>query len=114
MFDRGKCEPVHVRFSRIELITLVHTRTVEASMHGSLDKLSETGKRIYQRWGIGFFALPVLVVIALIGSAITQPAAPNWISEVVRAEFAGSNSAPEVAPAQLAQPARETRTVRAN
>ena len=83
-------------------------------MHGSFNKFSETGKRIYRRWGIGFFALPVLVVIALIGLAITQPAASNWISEAVQAEFAGTNFAPDLAPTQLAPPARETRTVRAN
>jgi hypothetical protein len=56
----------------------------------------------------------VLVVIALIGLAITQPAASNWISEAVQAEFAGTSFAPDLAPTQLAPPARETRTVRAN
>ena len=83
-------------------------------MHGSFNKLSETGNRIYRRWGIGFFALAVLAVIALVGLAVTPPAASNWISEAVQAEFAGTNFAPNLAPTQLARPARETRTVRAN
>jgi hypothetical protein len=56
----------------------------------------------------------VLAVIALVGLAVTPPAASNWISEAVQAEFAGTNFAPNLAPTQLARPARETRTVRAN
>ena len=55
----------------IELVTLLHIRTVEATMQVLFDKSGETIKRIYQRWGIGVFALPVLLVIALIGVAMT-------------------------------------------
>jgi hypothetical protein len=50
---------------------LVHIRTVEASMQGLLDKSGDTINRIYQRWGIGVFALPVLLAIALVGLAMT-------------------------------------------
>jgi len=64
-------------------------------------------------WNIGFFALPVLLVVVLIGLAITQPAASNWISEAVQAEFAGIDL-PAVAPTQLAQPGMQIRTVRAD
>jgi hypothetical protein len=43
--------------------------------------------------------------------ALAQPAASNWISEAVQAEFGGSNLTPEIAPAQLAKPAMQIRTV---
>jgi hypothetical protein len=74
-------------------------------MHGSFDKPGETGNRMYRRWGIGVFALPVLVVIALIGLVMTEPEASRWISEAVQAEFAGADFQPVTAPMQLAKPA---------
>ncbi len=100
--------------ARIELVTLLHIRTVEASMQGLFDKPRETINRIYQRWGIGIFALPVLLVIALIGLAMTPGTASNWISQATEAEFAGANYRLEAAPAQPANPAIEIRTVKAN
>ena len=100
--------------ARIELVTPVHIRTVEASMKGLFDKPGETINRIYQRWGIGIFALPVLLVIALIGLAMTPGTASNWISQATEAEFAGANYRLEAAPAQPANPAIEIRTVKAN
>jgi len=83
-------------------------------MQGLFDKPGETINRIYQRWGIGIFALPVLLVIALIGLAMTPGTASNWISQATEAEFAGANYRPEAAPAQPAKPAIEIRTVKAN
>jgi hypothetical protein len=100
--------------ARIELVSLLHIRTVEASMQGLFDKPRETINRIYQRWGIGIFALPVLLVIALIGLAMTPGTASNWISQATEAEFAGANYRLEAAPAQPANPAIEIRTVKAN
>ncbi len=82
-------------------------------MHGSLDKSGKNDHSIYQRWGIGFLVLPALLAIVLIGLAILQPATSNWISEAVQAEVAGFNVTPELAPTQLARPAMEIRTVRA-
>jgi hypothetical protein len=81
-------------------------------MHGSIDRQSEAGTRSDRRWGIGFFALPVFVVIALIGLAMTKPAASNWISAAVQAEFAGSSLPQEAASTLLAQPAMTVRAVR--
>ena len=46
-------------------------------MQGLFDKPGETINRIYQRWGIGIFALPVLLVIALVGLAMTPGSASN-------------------------------------
>ncbi|MGH9694544.1 MAG: hypothetical protein ACRD5Z_10405 [Bryobacteraceae bacterium] len=79
-------------------------------MHGSFDRPGESGHRMQRSWSVGFFAFPILLLIALIGLAIAQPAASNWISEAVQAEFGGR---PEIAPVQLAQPATKIRTVRA-
>jgi hypothetical protein len=73
---------------------LLHTRKVEASMHGRFDRPSESRNRFDRGWSIGFFALPILFAIALVGLAVTQPAASNWISEAAQAEFAGAFVAP--------------------
>jgi hypothetical protein len=82
-------------------------------MHGSFDRSDQTDERSSPTWSVGFFALPVLLVVALIGLAITQPAASNWISEAVQAEFIGIDLQ-GIAPVQLAQPAMQIRTVRAD
>ena len=82
-------------------------------MHGSFETSGETSNINYGRWGIGLFAVPVLIVMALIGLAITQPDTSNWISEAVQAEFAATTLVPDVAPTRLAKPAMEIRTVRA-
>jgi len=88
---------------------------MEASMQGSSDRSGETPySSFYQRWGIGFFALPVLLVVALIGLAVIQPSTTNWIANEVMAEFAGANFWPETATTQIAKPAGDIRTVNAN
>ena len=69
-------------------------------MHGSF----ESNNRIDRGSGIGFLALPATLVIALIGLAMIQPAAPAWISEAVQAEFVGPDLGPEIRPTQLARP----------
>src|SRR5258708_19961926 len=79
-------------------------RTVEAFVHGMLKKSGGTVSRIYQAWGIGIFALPVLVAIALVGLVLSRPGASNWMPEAVRTEFATPNLSPDVAPKRLAQP----------
>jgi hypothetical protein len=109
----GKCEVTHIRFARIELVTAADIGTLEASMHGFLNKSGETVSRIRRRWGIGVFALPVLVAIALVGLVVVHPAQSNWISEVVEAEFSGANLGPETRPAQPSKPPTEIRTVKA-
>jgi hypothetical protein len=82
-------------------------------MHGSFDKSGENDNRTHRSWSVGFFVVPVFVVIALAGLMLTQPAASNWISEAAQAEFVGFNPAPEAAPTQLAQPAMAIRIVKA-
>lgn len=82
-------------------------------MHGSFDKSGEVLRNIHRDWGIGVFALPVLLVAVLIGLAIARPDVSNWISEAAQAEFASSGQLPEVTPTQVARPSMELRTVRA-
>jgi hypothetical protein len=93
---------------------LPHTRNVEASMHGTFDRSGESRNRFDRSWSVGLFAVPALFAIALVGLAMTQPAASNWISEAAQAEFAGAFMVPEIAPTQLAQPAMQIRSVRAD
>jgi hypothetical protein len=90
----------------------VEIRTVEASMHGSLNRSDEKRSRTDRSWSLGFFALPVLIVIALVALAIIKPDASIWISEAVQAEFVGITS-PGAVPKELAQPAMQIRTVKA-
>jgi hypothetical protein len=87
---------------------------MEASMHGSFDRSGESNKRFHRNSGIGLFALPLLIVIALIGLAITRPAASIWISQAVQAEFVGTDLVPDISPVQIARPAMTIRTVKLN
>lgn len=82
-------------------------------MHGSFGKSGEVIRNIHRDWGIGVFALPVLLVVVLVGLAIARPDVSNWISEATQAEFASSGQLPEVTPTQVARPSMEPRTVRA-
>jgi hypothetical protein len=83
-------------------------------MHGTFDRSGKSDKGIYRSGRLGFLAVPVLLAIALVGLAITQPKLSGLVSEAVQAEFANAYLAPEIAPTQFAQPARVIRTVRAN
>jgi hypothetical protein len=87
---------------------------MEAAMHGMFERSGELVKRIYDDWGVGAFVLPALIVIALVGLAMTHMDVSNWMSEAVQAESANANYQPEAAPKQLAQPAGEIRSVRSN
>jgi hypothetical protein len=81
------------------------------------DMFNKSGKvvsRIYRTWGIGVFALPVLIAVALVGLILSRPGISNWMPEAVETEFATPDLSPDVAPKQLAQPATAVRTVRAN
>jgi hypothetical protein len=89
---------------------------MEVSMHGSYDKSdkSRSDNQIHQNWSIGLPALLALFVVGLIGLVIVKPAASNWISEAVEAEFTGIYVTPDLAPTQIARPAMEFHTVRVN
>ncbi len=83
-------------------------------MHGSFDRSGETGNSTYRSWGFGFLALSALLAIVLVGLAIVQPSASNWISQAAQAEFAATILVPDAAPTRIAKPAMEIRTVGAN
>jgi len=85
---------------------------MEESMHGSLEKPGKAEQNIYGSWGVRLFAIPVLLLTALIGFVVSHPAASNWISQAVQAEFAGTDWAPDTT--QTAKPAMEFRTVKAH
>jgi len=86
---------------------------METTMHGSLDRPSRDDQSSYRGWDIKFVVLPILVVIALIGLAVSHPNASKWISEAAQAEFVGTDFVPNLAPpTRLAQPTNEIRTVR--
>ena len=78
------------------------------------EELGETIKRIYHNWGIGIFALPVLVVIALVGLTMTHLDASHWIPEAAQTEYTGASYRPETAPKQLALPAGKVSAVGTN
>jgi hypothetical protein len=83
---------------------------MEASMHGPLEKQPRDGKSAYRNWDIKLYALPILLVVALIGFAVSRPGASKWISDAAQAEFVGTDLAP---PTLVAQPTNEIRTVKA-
>ena len=83
-------------------------------MPGSLEKQPRDSKSVYRNWDIKLFALPILLVVALIGFAISHPGASKWISDAAQAEFIGTDLVPDIAPpTRVAQPTNEIRTVKA-
>lgn len=73
-------------------------------MHGTFDRSRKSYHRIDRGSGIEFLALPALLVIAVVGLAMTHPALPSWISEAVQAEFVNPDLVRDIPPTQLAQP----------
>jgi hypothetical protein len=83
-------------------------------MPGPLEKQPRDSKSVYRNWDIKLFALPILLVVALIGFAVSHPGASRWISEAAQAEFVGTDLVPDLAPpTRVAQPTNEIRTVKA-
>ena len=64
-------------------------------MHGSLDKSGkDDSTSIYEKLGFGFLALPVLLLVTLLGLAFINPRASSWISQAVEAEFSDFSAPP--------------------
>ena len=83
-------------------------------MDGRFDRSDETTDNgIFRRWGVGIIVLPVLLVAFLVGMAVIKPNASGLISEAVQDEFVTSGQAMGGIPAQVEQPARQVRTVKA-
>ena len=84
-------------------------------MHGTFEKSREVrDNNVRRSSGVGFLAVPVVIAVALVGLAIAKPEVSTWIAEAAQAEFAGSVMMPEAPPTQLARPANEIRTIRAD
>ncbi len=82
-------------------------------MGGMFRKSGEILSRIYRNWGIGIFALPVLIGIALAGLVLSRPDPSSLMPDVT--QLAGAKTSPAAAPAQIAQPATAAiRSVRTN
>ena len=69
--------------------------------------------RASRNWTAGVLALFGIVVLALVGVVMNNPTTATWVSDAAQAEFVGTDMAPDTAPTQLAQPAKEIRTVKA-
>jgi hypothetical protein len=88
-------------------------------MQGSFDKRKQDPESYYQSFSIKLIALPVLVIVALIGMLVSHPAAVKWISDAAQAEFAGTDVVDTdqvrniAQPAPTARPGNEMRTVKA-
>ncbi|MGY3488915.1 hypothetical protein ACVW1C_006798 [Bradyrhizobium sp. USDA 4011] len=89
-------------------------------MQGSFDNRQQDPESNYESFSIKLIALPVLVIVALIGMLVSHPAAVKWISDAAQAEFAGTDVVdvdPFTRVAQLAPralPRNETQKVKAN
>jgi hypothetical protein len=81
-------------------------------MQRAFDKLDQHENRTQWKWTAGIVATFGVIMFALVALTWT-PAVTGWISDAAQAEFAGT-MAPEPAPLQTAQPAREFHAVRAN
>jgi hypothetical protein len=83
-------------------------------MHGPVEEQPQDSRSVYRNWDIKLFALPILLVVALVGFAVSHPGASKWISDAAQAEFVGMDLVPDLAPpTRLAQPTNEIRTVKA-
>ena len=79
-------------------------------MHGPLEKQPRDAKSAYRNWDIKLYALPILLVVALISFVVSHPSASKWISDAAQVEFVGTDLTP---PTVVAQPTNEIRTVKA-
>ncbi|MGY3616610.1 hypothetical protein [Bradyrhizobium sp. USDA 10063] len=86
-------------------------------MHDSFDQPPDDDQNICQSWSIKLIALPLLVVIVVIGMVVSHPSAVKWISDTAQAEpagpdFVGPDIVPDAPPpTRLAHPASRIRTL---
>ena len=80
-------------------------------MQRSPNDLNPSDRRFVRNWTAGILAVHGIIVLVLIGLVLSHPAASEWISQAVQAEFVG-NPPPVIVPTQIAQPGGQMRTVR--
>ena len=84
-------------------------------MHGPFEKARKGEPNIYQSWSIKLVALPLLLLIALIGYIVSHPEVAKWVADGGGAEFIGTNASPDAASAKRgAQPGNQGRAVTAH
>lgn len=74
---------------------------------------SQAGDRVSSNGIPTLLAVNGIIVLVLIGLALSSPSASEWISAAAQAEFAGGVIA-ETPPTQIAQPDEVMRTARTN
>ena len=83
-------------------------------MQGPVEKQPQDSRSVYRNSDIKLFALPVLLVAALIGFVVSHPGVSKWVGDAAQAEFVGTDLVPDlVPPTRLAQPKNEIQTVKA-
>jgi uncharacterized iron-regulated membrane protein len=80
-------------------------------MQRSPNDLNPSDRRFARNWTAGILAVHGIIVLVLIGLVLSHPAASEWISQAVQAEFVG-NPPPVIVPTQIARPGGQVRTVR--
>jgi len=84
-------------------------------VQGPFEKARKGEPNIYQSWSMKLVALPLLLLIALIGYVVSHPDMAKWVADGVEAESAGTALVPESAPpTQIAQPSNRARAVTAH
>jgi hypothetical protein len=92
---------------------------MEATMHGSSAKQPQDDQSVYRSYSIKLVALPVLIIVALIGMAVSHLSATKWVSDAAEAkfvgtEFVGTDLVPNLTPpTQLARPTNQIQIVHA-
>ena len=82
-------------------------------MQRSPNDSNPSDRRFLWSWTAGILAAHGVILLVLIALVIRSPAASDWISQAVQAEFVG-NPPPVIVPTQIAQPSSRVRTVRAH
>jgi hypothetical protein len=66
-------------------------------VHDSFDQPPEDDQNIFQSWSV--IALPLLIVIALVGMVVSHPSAVKWVSVTAQAESVGPDFVgPDIVP----------------
>jgi hypothetical protein len=77
----------------------------------SPNDLNPSDRRFLSNWTALILAAHGVFFLVLVGLLIRSPAASEWISQAVQAEFVG-NPPPVIQPTQIARPDRQGRSDR--
>jgi hypothetical protein len=94
-------------------ISIGATYSQEATMQRSPNDLNPSDRRFLWNWTAGILTVHGIILLVLVSLVLSHPAASEWISQAVQAEFVG-NPPPVIVPTQIARPDGQMRTVRAD